>query len=225
MIRRFGRETLSTYCQTLNGCERRNELNKNISPYFFWIHFFQCGPLLVSRIGDAGWTESNVLNVPDSTLIIRNHKKCCCIKTFGQWPWKLESVKECVTTHRTNAIALKINGAKSVDTYKRRQMKEWMWKSNWNYSFACKLVWCTFSSFKGEWYEGEREWSLLDRALVQILVVVASSQVRSLTADVRKAFDAIAFSIEWVDLKASPNRSKTRGNFVCTLEFAEKEKG
>jgi len=26
----------------------------------------------------------------------------------------LESAKECVTTHRTNAIALKINGAESV---------------------------------------------------------------------------------------------------------------
>jgi len=34
--------------------------------------------------------------------------------TFGQWPWKLESAKECVTTHQTNAIALKINGAESV---------------------------------------------------------------------------------------------------------------
>jgi len=55
-----------------------------------------------------------VLNVPDYTLIIRYHKKCCCIMTSGQWPWKLESAKDCVTTHRTNAIALKINGAESV---------------------------------------------------------------------------------------------------------------
>lgn len=38
--------------------------------------------------------------------------------TSGQWPWKLESAKECVTTYRTNAIALKINGAESVQTYK-----------------------------------------------------------------------------------------------------------
>jgi len=59
-----------------------------------------------------------ILNVPDSTLIIRYHKKCCCIMTPGQWPWKLESVKECVTTHLANAIALKINGAESVETYK-----------------------------------------------------------------------------------------------------------
>jgi len=43
---------------------------------------------------------------------------------------------------------------------------------------------------------------------VQILVVVANSQVRPLTADVRKVFDAIAISIELVDLEASPNWSK-----------------
>jgi len=30
MIRRFGGETPSTYCQTLNGCEMEDELNKNI---------------------------------------------------------------------------------------------------------------------------------------------------------------------------------------------------
>jgi len=46
------------------------------------------------------------------------------------------------------------------------------------------------------WCEGDKEWSFLDHTLVQILVVVASSQVRTLTADVRKVFNAIAFSIE-----------------------------
>jgi len=52
MIRRFGSETLSTYCQTLNGCEMKNELNKNIlykmNKYLFMDR------VLVSRIGDAG---------------------------------------------------------------------------------------------------------------------------------------------------------------------------
>jgi len=52
-----------------------------------------------------------------NTLIIRYHKKCCCMKTPGQWPWKLESAKECVTTHLANAIALKINGAESVSEH------------------------------------------------------------------------------------------------------------
>jgi hypothetical protein len=57
------------------------------------------------------------------------------------------------------------------------------------------------------WYEGEKEWSFLDHTLVQILVVVANRQVRTLSTDVRKVFNAIAFSIELVDLKASPNWS------------------
>jgi len=76
-----------------------------------------------------------VLNVPNCTLIIRYHKKCCCIMTLGQWPWKSDSAKECVTTHLTNAIALKINGAESVQTYNQLRIKE-------NYLFSCKLLWC-----------------------------------------------------------------------------------
>jgi hypothetical protein len=44
--------------------------------------------------------------------------------------------------------------------------------------------------------EGDKEQSCLDRALVQILVVVATSQVRTLTADVRKGFLAIVLSQE-----------------------------
>jgi len=46
--------------------------------------------------------------------------------TFGQWSWKSKSVKECVTTHQTNAIALKINGAESVQTYKQLKTKSFI---------------------------------------------------------------------------------------------------
>jgi len=56
MIRRFGRETLSTYCQTLNGCVIGDECIKASS---ISIKCPLCGPFLVSRIGDAGWTESS----------------------------------------------------------------------------------------------------------------------------------------------------------------------
>jgi len=49
-------------------------------------------------------------------------------------PWKSDSAKECVTTHLTNAIALKINGAESVQTYKRLMSKQI------NYYSLCKLV-------------------------------------------------------------------------------------
>jgi hypothetical protein len=51
MIRRFGRETLSTYCQTLNGCVIGGECIKASS---ISIKCPLCGPFLVSRIGDAG---------------------------------------------------------------------------------------------------------------------------------------------------------------------------
>jgi len=76
-----------------------------------------------------------VLNVPDLLhSFLRYHKKCCCIKTFGQWSWDSNSAKECVTTHQTNAIALKINGAESVKTYKQLKLKKQI------YLISCKLV-------------------------------------------------------------------------------------
>jgi len=36
---------------------------------------------------------------------------CCCFKKFEQWSWKSKYAKESITTHQTNTIALKINGA------------------------------------------------------------------------------------------------------------------
>jgi len=58
----------------------------------------------------------------------------------------------------------------------------------------------------------------VDLVLVQILVVVAKSQVESLTADVRKVFNAIVFSIELVDLKTSPKRS-IRNDFFLSISI------
>ena len=40
------------------------------------------------------------------------------IQTAGQWPWKLESAKECVTTHLPNQLALKMDGAGALDLYR-----------------------------------------------------------------------------------------------------------
>jgi len=48
--------------------------------------------------------------VSESTLI-RHHKGCCSILTVGQWPWKSEPAKECVTTHRPNGAAPKMDDA------------------------------------------------------------------------------------------------------------------
>jgi len=62
--------------------------------------------------------------------------------------------------------------------------------------------------------EEDKERSCFDHALVQILVVVASSQVRTLITDVRKGFNAIVLSIELVDLKSSPQGSIRKNNIV-----------
>jgi len=37
--------------------------------------------------------------------------------TNEMWPWKLESSKECVKTHRSNLYALKMDGAKTNNRY------------------------------------------------------------------------------------------------------------
>ena len=52
-----------------------------------------------------------------STRLCRSHKRCWFIKTAGRWPWKLESAKECVTTHLPNELALKMDGAEAGDLY------------------------------------------------------------------------------------------------------------
>jgi hypothetical protein len=62
--------------------------------------------------------EPNVADkVPNMTLM-RYHKRCWLILTAGRWPWKLESAKECVTTHLPNQPALKMDGAGATDLYR-----------------------------------------------------------------------------------------------------------
>ena len=54
MIRGFGKETFSTYSQTLNRSEIKfNYLNK----IKYKIKYILSGPFLVSRTGDAGCSE------------------------------------------------------------------------------------------------------------------------------------------------------------------------
>ena len=70
------------------------------------------GPILVSRIGDWGWTQRT--DKASKYSLIRPHKKCWFILTAGRWPWKSESAQECVTTHQPNGLALKMDDAKRV---------------------------------------------------------------------------------------------------------------
>ncbi|KAL0264040.1 UNVERIFIED_CONTAM: hypothetical protein PYX00_010833 [Menopon gallinae] len=45
-----------------------------------------------------------------------DEQKTVC-QTAGQWPWKSESAKECVTTHLPKKLALKMDGAEASCLY------------------------------------------------------------------------------------------------------------
>lgn len=48
---------------------------------------------------------------------MRSHKRCDPLKTARMWPWKLESSKECVTTHLPKRVALKMEAARVLNSY------------------------------------------------------------------------------------------------------------
>ena len=91
------------------------------------------------------------------------------MKTAGRWPWKSESARDRVTTHLPNCLALKMDDAQAssrmaavvscLETTSRRDV-----------AVALKANPC--------------EW--LEQLLVQILVLVATIQMKSLDSDVRK---------------------------------------
>jgi len=81
----------------------------------------------------------------------------------------LESAKECVTTHLPNELALKMDGAAAYGLYTTAGYCK-------GETPASRRAWCLRRS---PWREPG--WS---RALVQILVVVANIQVRTLKAEV-----------------------------------------
>ena len=79
------------------------------------------GPFLVSRTGDVGWTKCCVKAL--NYLLMSNHKRCWLILTAGRWPWKLESAKECVTTHLPNQSALKMDCTRASGLYSAMNVK------------------------------------------------------------------------------------------------------
>ncbi len=92
------------------------------------------------------------------------------MKTAGRWPWKSESAKECVTTHLPNELALKMDGAEACYLY-----------STAGASATRQRV-----GGRGVRGEGFCARARLERTLVQILVVVANIQVRTLKTEVEK---------------------------------------
>jgi len=113
MIRGFGKVNFSTYSQTFNRSEYRlfNQLGKAVQE-----KSIPSGPFLVSRTGDAGWTERSVKVAKWS--FIRNHKGCSFLLTAGMWSWKLKSSKECVTTHLPKKAVPKMDAAEMIDRYR-----------------------------------------------------------------------------------------------------------
>ena len=190
MIRGLGVETTSTYSQTFNGCDRATCLSEVV---LYTNERAPSGPFLVSRTGDAGWTERWV-KAPKSTLI-RPHKRCWLIQTAGRWPWKSETAKECVTTHLPNQLALKMDGAQALCLYPavgasdQAPTSRRAWRS-WTQPLA-------------------RAW--VKRPLVQILVVVANIQTRTLKAEVEKGSVWTALGHGWVDPKPQGNPVRMRG--------------
>jgi hypothetical protein len=109
--------------------------------------------------------------VPKCTLI-RHQKARELILTAGRWPWKSESAKECVTTHRPNQLAAKMDGAQACYLYLPHAVGS-----------PRRGV-----GGRGGFFAAEKPWerSRVERPLVQILVVVANIQVRTLKAEVGK---------------------------------------
>ena len=75
------------------------------------------------------WDEPNVELKCQNIHSYRYQKRCWLIQTEGRWPWKLESAKECVTTHLPNQLALKMDGAKVYYLYSTFSAKPFMSKS------------------------------------------------------------------------------------------------
>ena len=60
--------------------------------------------LVINAFGEDTQTHTNM-----QTKAFSRNLACTSLRP-GQWPWKLESAKECVTTHLSNQLALKMDG-------------------------------------------------------------------------------------------------------------------
>ena len=94
------------------------------------------------------WDEPDVELRGQTTRSCRFQKRCWFIKTAGRWPWKLESAKECVTTHLPNELALKMDGAKAGYRNSPIRMIHFVLMS--------RRAWAMLRSFRGN-----LEWSVV----------------------------------------------------------------
>ena len=93
------------------------------------------------------------------------------IQTAGRWSWKSKPAKECVTTHLPNGPAPKMDGAGACRLYPAIGAERL-------YGPMSRGAWGSRRSPRGR--------PRVERALVRILVVVASVQTGALRAEVGK---------------------------------------
>lgn len=138
-----------------------------ITSFLHWMAPFNThllvGRVLVSRTDDVGRTVSHKEKRPTVELI-QIPKRCCFIKTAARWTWKSSISKACVTTQLPNKLALKIDDAQAR-----------------GFSLTVELlVFLPLAQHVG-WRFGCGEvvaWAIMERPLVQILVIVATTQTR-----------------------------------------------
>ena len=87
----------------------------------FWIRL-PSGPILVSKTGTVGLIKRRVKAL--KSTIIGYQERRWLLKIAGRWPFKLESAKECVTTHRPKQLALKMDGAQPSRLYSASASRE-----------------------------------------------------------------------------------------------------
>src|SRR6204780_2180363 len=131
------------------------------------------------------WDEPNVRLRCHTWTLMRYHERCWLILTAGRWPWKSEPAKECVTTHLPNELALKMDGAQALYPYLTVGVE-----------VTRRRVGRRGGRVKKPW---QRCW--VERPLVQILVVVANIQVRTLKTEVEKGSVVTAVGHGSVDPK------------------------
>jgi len=134
--------------------------------------------------------------VPNATLI-RSHERCWLLQTAGRWPWKLESAKECVTTHLPKQPALKMDGAQALNLHPAVDGK------------ATPVAMLRRVGGSRQWRRRCRAWACLEPLSVQILVVVANTRARTSRTEVEKGSMWTAVEHGWVGPKATVNSVKS----------------
>jgi len=119
--------------------------------------------------------------------------------------WKSKPAKKCVTTYLPNGSALKIDGARAYHSHPAVEdvPRPTPYRGRTGPSVPTSRRTCGSSAAKPAPRGG------VQRPVLQILVVVASTQARTLRAEVEQGFLRTAFGQELVDPKVRINLAQT----------------